>query len=255
MVGSVGYIASRTYDSYTYDAAGQRITHTNSLGGVEKTFYDSLGRVSQTRTYLGFNTNYTYTYSNAIVGLGGIVGSGWQKTTAQSDGMSLIDKMDMFQHTTWHQDLGGHQFTYNYNRAGWLMSQTGTSGQNIAYEHYNNGYIKSIQDKAVGMYTYYEYDKDGNKTFEGYVRLNNPLSASEGAKDYYQYAIITYDAMNRMKTILDPKASISYEYDAASNRRMVKSIYHDGVNGAQRTQEYWYTYDSMNRFTTTMGSL
>ena len=91
------------------------------------------------------------------------------------------------------------------------------------------------------MYTYYEYDYNGNKTFKGYVSLKNPLSVAAGAKDYYQYANISYDAMNRIKTIVDPKASINYEYDAASNRRYVKSIYHDGINGAQRVQEYWYS--------------
>jgi hypothetical protein len=52
-------------------------------------------------------------------------------------------------------DLGGHQFTYNYNRAGWLMSQSANTGQDIAYTHYNNGYIQSIHDKALGMYTYF----------------------------------------------------------------------------------------------------
>ena len=87
------------------------------------------------------------------------------------------------------------------------------------------------------MYTYYEYDANGNKTFEGYISLKNPVTVTSGAEDYYQYA------------------NISYEYDAASNRRMVKSIYHDGINGAQRVQEYWYQYDQMNRFTITMGSL
>jgi hypothetical protein len=46
-----------------------------------------------------------------------------------------------------------------------------------------------------------------------------------------------------------------YEYDAASNRRRVFSLYHDGVGGDEKTQDYWYAYDNMNRFTVTMGSL
>ena len=183
---------------YTYDAAGQRISHTNSIGNVDKTFYDSLGRVSQTRTALGFNTSYSYVYTNAIVGLGSTLVDGWVKTTTQSDGMTLIDKMDMFERITWHKDLGDHQFTYNYNRAGWLMSQSANTGQDIAYTHYNNGYIQSIHDKALGMYTYFEYDFDGNKTFEGYISLKNPVSITSGAKDYYQYANISYDAQNRI---------------------------------------------------------
>jgi len=64
------------------------------------------------------------------------------------------------------------------------------------------------------MYSYYEYDKNGNKTFEGYISLKDPLNVIVGAKDYYQYANITYDALNRIKSIADPKANITYEYDA-----------------------------------------
>ena len=41
------------------------------------------------------------------------------------------------------------------------------------------------------MYTYYEYEYNGNKTFEGYISLKNPLSVAAGAKDYYQYANIS----------------------------------------------------------------
>ena len=118
------------------------------------------------------------------------------------------------------------------------MSQSANTGQDIAYTHYNNGYIQSIHDKALGMYTYFEYDFDGNKTFEGYISLKNPVSIASGAKDYYQYANISYNAQNRITSILDPRANISYEYDAVGNRRRVRSYYHDGVNGTQRTQDF-----------------
>ena len=40
--------ATRTYDRYGYEAAGNRITHYAALNGLEKTNYDSLGRVIQT---------------------------------------------------------------------------------------------------------------------------------------------------------------------------------------------------------------
>lgn len=162
---------------------------------------------------------------------------------------------------TWHQDLGGHQFTYNYNYAGWLMSQTSLgsgsqyTGQNIVYDHYANGYIKSIWDQATGAYSRYEYDNNGNRTFEGYITLNNPQDFSSGTKDYYQYSRISYDSLDRITSITDPKATISYEYDAMSNRRRVYSEYHDGLNGAKKTLDLWYTYDSMNRFLVSMGQL
>jgi YD repeat-containing protein len=263
----------RSYDEYTYDVAGNRTSHTtsanvtntyqsNATRQTEKTDYDSLGRVTKTTSFMGFNTTYAYNYHvNNIIGIGGSTVSGWQKITTRSDGRTLKDNTDMFNRFVWHEDMSGRQFTYSYNVAGWLTSQTslGTgaqySGQNIVYSYYNNGNIKAIHDKTVGMYTYYEYDKDGNRTLEGYISLKDAGNFAAGAKDYYQYASIEYDAMNRMTRVLDPKASIQYEYDAVGNRRMVKSTYHDGVNGSLKVQEYWYKYDSMNRFLVTMGSL
>jgi YD repeat-containing protein len=263
----------RSYDEYTYDVAGNRTSHTtsanvtntyqsNATRQTEKTDYDSLGRVTKTTSFMGFNTTYAYNYvNNNIGGIGGSIVSGWQKITTRSDGRTLKDNTDMFNRFVWHEDMSGRQFTYSYNVAGWLTSQTslGTgaqySGQNIVYSYYNNGNIKAIHDKTVGMYTYYEYDKDGNRTFEGYISLKGAGNFAAGAKDYYQYASIEYDAMNRMTRVLDPKAAIQYEYDAVGNRRMVKSTYHDGVNGSLKAQENWYKYDSMNRFLVTMGSL
>ncbi|WP_229445345.1 DNA/RNA non-specific endonuclease [Massilia sp. Leaf139] len=39
------------------------------------------------------------------------------------------------------------------------------------------------------------------------------------------------------------------------NRRRVRSVYHDGVQGSMQIQDFWYDYDNMNRFTVTMGRL
>src|SRR5204863_1418577 len=35
----------------------------------------------------------------------------------------------------------------------------------------------------------------------------------------------------------------------------VYSYYSDGLDGNQQTQDFWYLYDSLNRFTVTMGQL
>jgi YD repeat-containing protein len=253
--GNAGTTAIQAIDSYTYDAAGNRITHTNALGDTERTYFDSLGRVTRSKSFAGFSTTYAYTYANTIAGLGNKQVGGWQKTTTDAVGRSLIDKADIFGRVTWHQDLGGHTFNYTYNAAGWLINQVGSSGQNIQTDYYANGNIKSVWDKALGTYASYRYDAAGNRTFEGYVTLRNPSDANGGIKDYYQYADIEYDELNRLKRVRDPKADIRYEYDAAGNRRHVTSTYSDGVNGSIRTQDYWYVYDAMNRFTVTMGIL
>ncbi|MCW7538237.1 LysM peptidoglycan-binding domain-containing protein [Aquabacterium sp. A7-Y] len=253
--GNSGATAVRTRDRYSYDEAGQRITHTGAYGNVEKTWYDSLGRVTKTRSFAGAEVKYTYSYLASIAGAGGIQVGGWQKSTVDATGRELVEHTDVFGRLSWKKDLGGHTFTYTYNAAGRLTAQSGSSKQDIVYDHYANGYIKSIWDRSTGAYTSYEYDKAGNRTLEAYVSLKDPKNLLGGVRDHHQYARITYDELNRIQTVQDPRATIQYEYDAVGNRRRVYSYYHDGVDGSRREQDYWYTYDELNRFTLTMGRL
>ncbi|WKB56040.1 LysM peptidoglycan-binding domain-containing protein [Eleftheria terrae] len=253
--GNGGAAGTRASDHYAYDAAGQRISHTNALGATERTWYDSQGRVTKTSSFAGHETRYQYVYRFDIALSADRIVGGWEKTVTDATKRTSIEHTDLFGRLTWKQDLGGHQFTYTYNFAGQLVAQTGSTKQNIAYEYYANGYIKSIWDKAIGAFTSYEYDKAGNRTFEGYMVLKNPLDASGGVRDFYQYSEIEYDSVNRIKLIRDPKADIEYDYDVVGNRRRVRSSYHDGLGGNRQTQEYWYTYDALNRFEMSMGLL
>jgi len=261
----------RAYDIYEYDAAGQRIasrsTPDGSLVVRERTYYDALGRVVRNVSGEGRTTTTSYSYDATILGAGGKTVGGWVKTVSTgitgtrrnaydpadtSLIQSVVDYTDVFGRTTKHSDMGGHVFSYSYNNAGWLMSQSGTSGQNISYTYYNNGYQKSIEDITAGSRTEYAYDANGNRTYEGYSRLV-PGAAN---REYFQNANIAYDALNRITSIVDAAgAEIRYEYDANGNRRHVWSYYHDGIDGTERLQDLWYTYDGLNRFTITMGEL
>jgi YD repeat-containing protein len=257
--GTAGYGAALV-ETYTYDQAGNRILHEmNALpGGTEKTFFDSLGRVTGTKTFEGVAVIYSYDFDANIAGVSST--GGYKKLTWRTNDAKIsYDSEDYFGHLTQHQDFGGHTFTYKYNAAGWLTEQTSSkavsaqnSGQNIAYTYYGNGYLKSITDLVTGAVSYYEYDNDGNRVLEQYkiVNLQNPQQVT-----YFESSDVTYDALNRIVKVLDPKAEITYEYDANSNRRRVRSYYHDGISGDQQLQDYWYTYDLMNRFLITMGDL
>ncbi|MBK4734904.1 phospholipase effector Tle1 domain-containing protein [Noviherbaspirillum pedocola] len=249
---SASAIAGAAYDVYEYDEAGNRIAHTNALGLTERTYFDSLGRVVRAVSYEGRVTRYDHAYSAIVAASGGVGHSGYRKTTTDANGRTLIDSTDLFGRLLSHQDLGGRRFVYNYNRAGWLIAQTGSSGQDIVYEYYNNGYIRGIRDRTEHTLTTYEYDAEGNKTFEGYALL---AADNVTVRDFAQQASIRYDALNRVDTVTDPRYSIRYEYDAAGNRRHMLARYHDGIDGSLRTQDYWYRFDAMNRFTLTMGAL
>jgi YD repeat-containing protein len=237
-------------DEYRYDAAGNRIIHINAMEEDAKTFYDALGRITGTISAGDHLTGYEYDYRNDILGVSGSRVGGYEKTTTLPHGKSSIERSDVFGHLSWREDLGGHQYIYGYDHAGRMTTQTSTAGQNIAYAHYANGYIRSITDHTLGTVTAYEYDKEGNRTREFYNRRdgNNDWVSDQNAQIYY-------DEVNRMVRVLDSRADIRYEYDAAGNTRRVWSEYHDGVTGSKATQDYWYVYDSMNRFVITKGTL
>ncbi|AMO95565.1 lysM domain protein [Collimonas fungivorans] len=249
-ISNPGAAAVSSVDSYTYDTLGNRISHTNAMQQRETTDYDADGRVTRTRSFGGQEITYTYSYDQSILGVGGLPTGGWLKTTSYTGSRSASDKTDYFQHTTSHQDFGGHVVTYSYDSAAHLKSQTSNAGQSVDYSYYANGYVKSITDHALNMLSYFEYDKEGNRTRESFTTADAP-----GSRITYQMADITYDELNRVKTYTDPLAAILYQYDANGNRRRVLSNYTDGMNGAAATQDFWYKYDTQNRFVVTMGQL
>jgi YD repeat-containing protein len=62
-------------------------------------------------------------------------------------------------------------------------------------------------------------------TYEAYQRTVN------GTTEYLQNFSITYDELNRVSQVTDPRATIRYEYDAVGNRRHVWSYNNNGPDG------------------------
>ena len=250
------YLAGQAaWETYEYDSLGQRIAATTVLGRSRQ-YFDLQGRVSRTTSIEGRSTRYAYTWDNTITGAGGRQVGGWLKTTTLSGGLTARDKSDVFGRMTWRQDYGNHVFSYGYNLAGWLMTQTSTlasaqgvqAQQNLGYEYYANGYVKKQTDFVTKLQSSYAYDDNGNRVFEEARR-------SDDANAVYYSSSTTYDELNRVKQVKDQQYTITTRYDAAGNRRNVNSYYQDGVDGSQATQDLWYLYDPMNRFTVTMGQL
>ncbi|MET3496938.1 Ig-like domain repeat protein [Variovorax boronicumulans] len=238
---------TRAFDLYEYDILGQRIAHTNAMGFRERTYYDTMGRVSQYVSAADATVKYTYTYDKTIGSAGGVNTGGWVNTTTDANGKVQTIKNDMFGRAMWKKDLGGHQFTYTYNWFGLIATQRGTSGQKIDYTYFDNGYLGKVVDAGTSTESTFDYDANGNRSFEGFK------STAGNVATVFQWSTVSYDAYNRVTKIKDDRYEINYEYDANGNRRRVLSNYFDIVGQKKDTQDYWYAYDGMNRFTTTMG--
>ncbi|MES2536207.1 MAG: LysM peptidoglycan-binding domain-containing protein [Pseudomonadota bacterium] len=247
---------TRAVEHYRYDSLGQRIAHTDALGATDTTVYDSAGRIIRTVSGAGRAISYQYSWDNTIASVGNSYAAsrngGWRRITADANGRTQSDDLDIFNRAMAHTDLGGRRTTYRYNWAGAIIGQTSSDGQNISYSYYGNGYLRQMIDHAMNSEANYEYDANGNRIFEGY---SSATAQSGGTRTYFQQSIAAYDALNRLTQVTDPRYVIRYEYDAVGNRRRVVSTYNDGVNGSLQTQDYWYKYDVMNRFTVTMGQL
>jgi YD repeat-containing protein len=245
---------SHSYDAYDYDAAGNRIGHTDALGNRETYLFDGQDRIRRHRSFEGRQTSYAYSYLSSI--------GGYEKTTTTggtSGNDTQIDRNDYFGRSRYHRDLGGHEFTYLYNFAGWLRQQTGTTAatgrnaQSITYEYYGNGLVKAITDIGISSYSRFQYDLNGNRITEAYSQL--PIGATTPDQHPFQIATATYDELNRVSTVQEAgKFSIAYTYDAVGNRRTMSSTYFDVLRNTTQSQNFAYAYDKMNRFTITMGT-
>ncbi|WP_246797476.1 HYD1 signature containing ADP-ribosyltransferase family protein [Burkholderia perseverans] len=237
----------RSVDRYEYDSLGQRIAHTDALGNRERTYYDADGRIVRTVSAAGRTLTYDYRWASSIGSAGAVTTGGWVRTTTNANGMTIVDQSDLFGRLMIHTDLGGHVFQYLYNWAGLLSQQRGTSGQNVDYTYYSNGLVRSIVDNTAQTQSLYEYDGDGNRTSEYFTNFGYTYIFAQSA--------VTYDALNRVTAIEDSSYKVYYEYDAVGNRRRMQAVYTDLVGSHQQTQDYWYEYDALNRFTVSMGSL
>jgi YD repeat-containing protein len=268
---------TQLWESYAYDGLGQRIRHWNSQltsSVMERTDYDAQGRVTSMVSYGGDTTTYSYSWNGSLItaGLGSF--GGWTKTTVNAAAKTMTEQTDYFGRTVDKIDYGNHDYSYSFDSAGRLVTTT-LSGDTINYSWYNSGLMAGIvsDDYAVsGPYTTdirrtttYRYDAQGQRTYEGYAGstyLNGTLTSSQT----YQDATVTWDSNGRMLTFTDTaysteandNVSIVWEYDLGGNIRRVNATYRimddtGAFTAGTLTQDYWYKYDSMNRFVTTKG--
>lgn len=282
-------IAAQTglVEYYTYDGLDQRLSHWNSqLGSTVKdtTDYDSQGRVTRSVDMGGNATNYSYAWSGstATTGLGTF--GGWTKTTTNPAALTSTTTTDYFGRVVDRTDFGAHNYDLTFDLAGRQVHQAISTGADTTYTYLNTGKLAVISDFQSSMtITYmgstytstgtlesrYGYDAAGNRTAESEaaITVTDQYDSSTGQHTFtqssssYQNATASYDALNRLTSYADTgylagvPATISYKYDAVGNVRQIYTVYESPATGTNTTQNYWYRYDSMNRFVVTKGIL
>ena len=238
--GGIAYkLASRRFDEL-----GNRIADTTGQGSVFANattayYYDARGKVVIAVRPDGSQTNYVYdARGNTTVEYDGA----WQPT---------YTTYDYFGRLVGKTDIGGAAYTFGYNLAGQLTTQTNTRGQNLAYYYYANGLVRQINDNWRSSYSQYDYDFAGNRTRDIFVE--------DGS--IYRYAFNTYDSNDRLTSVIDnnytpdvnaSRYTLYYRYDANGNKRQVFGSYLQATGGRVNVDNV-FAYDAMNRVTVENG--
>lgn len=246
---------------YGYDESGRRIWTRKVVNGLNdifsRTSYDALGRITQTNmasnTTANQLTSYSYTYSNAWHGWRTVTREGGSARTAAS-------QADSFGRVVETLDLGAHLTSRRYDQAGRLVHQESAATadlgrQDIDYDYYASGALKSVRDNSNRELIEYGYDANGNK-----VRIKTSgLSWAGQVQLQYGDTQMRYDSRNQLIRVTTSDTDIATAYDLVGNVRYTKTSYTQGYPGAagapQRWLEYWYDYDAMNRVRVSMGQL
>jgi RHS repeat-associated protein len=270
--------------SYTYDAAGNRLTQTDPTGTITYTYngfaevltradqlanlstntYDASGNLLSTTDALNNVTSFTHN------------SRGQTLTTTDARGKVTTFTYDASGNLTKRKDALNHETNFDYDARARLTSVTNALNQTTNLEYDPAGRMKKMTypDSSFVSYTYDLAGRrtritdargnDTNYTYDNAYRLTGMTDALSHATAY------GYDAMSNLTSTTDALSrETDYEYDAfnrlvkitypaadAEATRLFETIAHDdGGNVTSRTDTAGrvtnYAYDNVNRLTST----
>ena len=213
-----------------YDAAGRKLSQTDSGGRVTRYRYDRAGNLVAT------SKGSLLVSSSTFDTLG--------RKLSETDGNSLANR---WEYDDWrlkrHTDLGAHVYSYAYDNAGQLTSRQ-TTGQTITYGFDAAGQLTRIVDDQSGRIksTSYAYDLAGQRVREQTVQ--------QGI--VYQDNRLAYDTLGRLRLVDDGRAHVEIDYDAVGNRSHIQTRVNLATPGSGaaddiRDSHRWFLYDQMER--------
>ncbi|MBR5426994.1 MAG: hypothetical protein IK118_01490, partial [Clostridia bacterium] len=237
--------------NYAYDLL--TVSETDNMGAVNKTSYNSKGRIVRTESASGAVKTYSYDRNGYLASIGN--GSGISEIYSYdndgnllsyrlSDGSVVSYEYDERGHLTGVTDAAGVETKYErddagkptkivyadgssetatYNAKGNLVSSVSRTGVTQSYAYDERGNLVSVQ-YSTGETILYSYDDAGNRT----------VIDENGER-----TLLSYDENNALVSISYPDGNqISYTYDALGRRTCVTDA--DGYTTG-------YSYDAYGR--------
>jgi RHS repeat-associated protein len=268
----LGRVTRLTYNGHA-DLAGV----TDPLGNAVALQRDVFGRLLQVTDALGASTRSEYNVLDQITRIIDANGGQTRFTyDAKRDPVSVVDPLDRavesyvtdnLHRLTRRTDAAGAGETYEYDRAGRLISAVDRKGQQVRLSYdalnrvtrldYADGNVETRDYDAVGRlvritdvagtiaFEYDNLDRLVKETTEYSGRINSVAYRYDALDRLVERTVngadpttYTYDLASRLQTIAFRGATISYEWDQASRLR-VKTL----PNGTRQE----YAYDAADR--------
>jgi RHS repeat-associated protein len=218
--------------SFTYDAAGRKLTQTNPLGHTTTWAYDDAGQPTSITDPLNRLTRYAYDATRRLTGV-----------TAPDNSVTAY-AYDAVGNLTRRTDALNHETTYAYDAANRLTGATNPLTKTWSYAYDANGNLTQLTD-AANATTDYGYDALNRLTSinysdatpdvsYGYDPNGNRTSMTDGAGS----ASYMYDALNRLTELTRGSDSFACTYNGAGN--VTERTYPGGRTAG-------YTYDDDGR--------
>lgn len=228
----------RIYESYTYDAMGNILTYTDTMGRVTNYTYDCLNRIESEKGADDILIEYGYDNMGNL------------NKVSCSDGTNITLEYDnLGRNTSISQNgkTGGKSrvYKYSYDKMNRLVSTIDPMGNETSNTYDELGNVLTVTDAMDGV-TKAEYDKTGRLLAEeNSIGGKKTYSYDEGGRlltetnARQQVTTYEYDALNRIIAVNDETGKTEYTYDKFGNTLTISN--EEGVI----TREY----DSLSRVT------
>jgi RHS repeat-associated protein len=244
--------------TYSYNAAGDETSLTDSLGGSVSYNYDADHRLTGISTPVsGGNAALSYNYDTAsrLTGITRTAPSAHTITSSYS--YDNVNRITSITHTDTTSSTTLATYAYGYDTASRLTSYTGPEGS-LSYSYDSINQVTGVSGARNETYT---FDKNGNRTMSGYSTGTGNELLADGTNTYAydnegnvtgqtqvsngQVTAYTYDYHNQLV-----EAKVSSSTDLVLNDE--KFAY--DVNGNQigvslnSTQQRYTVYDGSNPY-------